>query len=254
MEESAHDFQSSDNRAKQSRILYNFENFARIIPTLYNVLYIYIYVRRVKFPRSKCQNIFKVSSFERKRKKRLGLAGNCVNIWLILRWTRAYRIFAFQERERKRRRGGKKWGSFSQPRNLRLFPSSRHFHPSTSVPLVFRFGAETMKSLSPLAIASKANAPPVYIRPPLFPHFSIRPFYFVSTAVHPKWYQRFFPPLRFRPFFAPLSPFLSLSLELFLRYLSPFHRFEFFFSKRFFDRALPNFIPSCINICARIDK
>lgn len=58
MEESAHDFQSSDNRAKQSRILYNFENFARIIPTLYNVLY--IYVRRVKFPRSKCQNIFKV--------------------------------------------------------------------------------------------------------------------------------------------------------------------------------------------------
>lgn len=158
MEESAHDFQSSDNRAKQSRILYNFENFARIIPTLYNVLYIYIYVRRVKFPRSKCQNIFKVSSLERKRKKRLGLAGNCVNIWLILRWTRAYRIFAFQERERKRGRGGKKWGSFSQPRNLRLFPSSRHFHPSTSVPLVFRFGAETMKSLSPLAIASKANA------------------------------------------------------------------------------------------------
>ena len=121
--------------------------------------------------------------------------------------------FSRFKRERKRRRGGKKWGSFSQPRNLRLFPSSRHFHPSTSVPLVFRFGAETMKSLSPLAIASKANAPPVYIRPPLFPHFSIRPFYFVSTAVHPKWYQRFFPPLRFRPFFAPLSPFLSLSLS-----------------------------------------
>lgn len=137
----------------------------------------------------------------------------------------------------------------AQPPTLPFFPPF-----STSVPLVFRFGAETMKSLSPLAIASKANAPPVYIRPPLFPHFSIRPFYFVSTAVHPKWYQRFFPPLRFRPFFAPLSPFLSLSLELFLRYLSPFHRFEFFFSKRFFDRALPNFIPSCINICARIDK
>lgn len=109
MEESAHDFQSSDNRAKQSRILYNFENFARIIPTLYNVLYIYIYVRRVKFPRSKCQNIFKVSSFERKRKKRLGLAGNCVNIWLILRWTRAYRIFA-RKREREREEGEGKNG------------------------------------------------------------------------------------------------------------------------------------------------
>lgn len=137
----------------------------------------------------------------------------------------------------------------AQPPTLPFFPPFSSIHQRSA-----RFSIRCRDNEVLIATGDRFESQCVYIRPPLFPHFSIRPFYFVSTAVHPKWYQRFFPLLRFRPFFAPLSPFLSLSLELFLRYLSPFHRFEFFFSKRFFDRALPNFIPSCINICARIDK
>lgn len=62
--------------------------------------------------------------------------------------------------------------SFSRARNDQPFPSTFFIYLAWWRPLVFRFGAETMKSLSPVAIASKANAPaPMYFAPRFFPIF-----------------------------------------------------------------------------------
>lgn len=77
----------------------------------------------------------------------------------------------------------------AQPPSLPLFL----FHLSNrvaGVPLVFRFGAETMKSLSPVAIASKANAP--------------APMYFVPWCFFPIFQYVLF--IRFQPLLSALSP------------------------------------------------
>lgn len=89
---------------------------------------------------------------------------------------------------------------------------------------------------------------------PAFPPFFNTSFLFRFNRCTSKVVSTIFPTPSVQTLFrASLSLSLSLSRVIPSLFIS-FPPIRVFFSKRFFDRALPNFIPSCINICARIDK
>lgn len=149
--------------------------------------------------------------FGKKRRKRgihnarlgRGLAGNCVNVGASGSFCGGHTHAGFSRFTEKERGGvGKNGGRLA----------SRATSDSSLLPAIFIYPPALHQRSARFSIRCRDNEVLIatgdrfesqcttairVFRPPLFPHFSIRPFYSVPTAVlrvhrDPKWYQRFF--------------------------------------------------------------